>query len=62
MSDIFSDFFSWLKVHSLGYRMRYDAMGWEIDYGYIKACDVIRTELERMIKERKDDSDRIGQD
>jgi hypothetical protein len=36
MSEIFNEFFSWLKVHSLGYRMRHDAMGWEIDYGYIK--------------------------
>ena len=59
MSEIFNEFFSWLKVHSMGYRIRYDTMGWEIDYGYIKACDVIKAELGRLIEEHKDDSDRI---
>lgn len=62
MTDIFTEFFSWLKVHSMGFRMRHDAMGWEIDYGYIKACDVIGAELKRLIEEHKDDSDRIAGD
>lgn len=35
----------------MGIRMWHDAMGWDIDYGYIKACDVIKAELERIIKE-----------
>jgi hypothetical protein len=39
--------------------MRYDAMGWGIDYGYIKACDVIKAELERLIEEHKDGTDRV---
>jgi hypothetical protein len=60
MNDIFEDFFGWLRVHSAGYRMRYDAMGWEIDYGYIKACDVIGAELKRLIEEHMDDSDRLA--
>lgn len=59
MSEILDEFFSWLRVHSSGYRMRHDAMGWEIDYGYIKACDVVKAELERLIEERKDGTDRL---
>lgn len=62
MAEIFNEFFSWLKVHSLAYRMRYEAMSWEFDYGYIKACDVIKAELERLMEEHKDDSDRIRGD
>lgn len=62
MTEIFNEFFSWLKVHSIGYRMRYDAMSREFDYGYIKACDVIKAELERLMEEHKDDSDRIRGD
>jgi hypothetical protein len=62
MSSLLDEFFSWLRVHSSGYRMRHDAMGWEIDYGYIKACDVIKAELERLIEEHKDDSDRVTGD
>jgi hypothetical protein len=62
MTEIFNEFFSWLKVHSMGYQMRYDAMGWELDYGYIKACDVIKAELERLLEEHKDGSDRIRRD
>lgn len=61
-NSVLDEFFSWLKVHSMGYRMRYDAMGWEIDYGYIKACDVIAAELHRLIEEHKDGSDRIEGD
>lgn len=62
MDNILEDFLSWLKVHSMGFRMRHDAMGWEIDYGYIKACDVIKTELQRLIQEHKDGTDRVGRD
>jgi hypothetical protein len=53
------DFLSWLRVHSAGFRMRYEAMGWDVDLGYIKACDTIKAELERLIEEHKDGSDRV---
>lgn len=62
MNEVIDDFLSWLSVHSSGYRMRYDAMGWEIDYGYIKACDVIAAELKRLIEEHKDGIDRVTGD
>lgn len=35
--------------------MRYDAMGWEKDYGYIKACECIQSELLRLMEELKED-------
>lgn len=54
MGKIYEEFFSWLKAHSMEFRMRYDAMGWEIDYGYIKACDVVKAELEGLIEEHTD--------
>lgn len=49
----------WLKVHSSGFKMRIDAMDWEYDQGYVKACTVIEAELRRLIEEHKDGSDRI---
>ncbi len=39
--------------------MRIDAMGWETDIGYVKACEVIEAELKRLIQEHKVDSDRV---
>jgi len=59
---LFDEFFSWLKVHSSGFKMRIDAMDWEIDRGYVKACEVIEAELKRLIQEHKDDSDRVEGD
>ncbi len=56
MEIFYSNFLSWLKVHSAGYRMCHDAKGWAIDFGYIMACDVIGAELKRLIEEHKDDS------
>lgn len=60
MDKMLDDFFDWLKVHTSGYKMRYEAMSWEIDWGYIKACEVIEAELKRKIEEYKDGTDRIG--
>lgn len=54
--NLFDEFFSWLKVHTLGFKMRIDAMDWEIDRGYVKACEVIEAELKRLIEECKDDT------
>jgi hypothetical protein len=56
--SLFDDFFSWLNVHAIGFKMRYDAMGWDVDWGYIKACEVIEAELRRKLEEYKD-GDRI---
>jgi hypothetical protein len=57
--SLFDDFFAWLKVHTSGIKMRIDAMDWEIDRGYVKACEVIEAELRRKLEEHKDGSDRI---
>ena len=56
------EFLDWLKVHVLGIKMRYEAMAWDIDHGYLKACKVLETELRRLIEEHKDGSDRITGD
>ena len=60
--NLFDDFFGWLRVHVSEKRMRYEAMAWEIDLGYIKACEVLEAELRSKIQEYKDGSDRIGGD
>lgn len=60
--DPSSELLKWLKVHVIGFKMRIDAMDWEIDRGYVKACEVIGTELSRLIEEYKDDRDRVAGD
>lgn len=62
MTDIFNEFFSWLKVHRLGREHLFNQMREKYDWGYIKACEVIEAELKRLIEEHKDDSDRITGD
>jgi hypothetical protein len=55
------DLLNWLKVHRLGYihASKYEM---SFDYGYIKACDVIEAEMERIIEEHRDESDRLAGD
>ena len=66
MTDIFNEFFSWLKVHRAGREYIFNQMREKYDWGYIKACDVIEAELKRLLssqnEEHKDDSDRIAGD
>lgn len=62
MTDIFTEFFSWLKVHKAGREHLFHQMREKYDWGYIKACEVIEAELKRLIEEHKDDSDRITGD
>ena len=62
MSDIFDEFFSWLKVHKAGRQHLFEKMREKYDWGYIKACEVIESELKRLIEEHKDDSDRVTGD
>jgi len=50
----------WLKVHMIGFKMRIDAMDWEYDRGYVKACEVIQAEMKRLIEEHQDGSDRVA--
>lgn len=57
--NLFDEFFAWLDVHSRGIKMRIDAMDWEIDRGYVKACEVIEAELRRKLQEHKDGCDRL---
>lgn len=59
MTNIFNDFFSWLKVHKTGREHLFHNSYCDYDWGYIKACVVIETELKRLIQEHKDASDRI---
>ncbi len=57
--DPSSELLKWLKVHVIDFKMRIDAMDWDIDRGYVKACEVIEQELRRLIQEHKDGSDRV---
>lgn len=59
MSEIFDEFFSWLKVHKAGREHLFKQMREKYDWGYIKACEVIEAELKRLIEEHKDGTDRI---
>lgn len=56
------DFFMWLKVHREGRKHLYKKLRDRLDFGYVRACDVIEAELQRIIEEHKDDSDRITAD
>ncbi len=60
--NLFDDFFSWLKVHKAGREHLFNQMREKYDWGYIKACEVIETELRSKLQEYKDGSDRIGGD
>lgn len=62
MEKLLEEFFGWLKVHRTGREHLFHQMREEYDWGYIKACDVIKAELERLIEEHKDGTDRIGRD
>ena len=67
-SALFDDFFGWLKVHKAGREHLFNQMREKYDWGYIKACEVIETELKRLIaeyhisEEQKDGDDRIAAD
>ncbi len=58
MDKIFKDFFSWLTVHRTAREHLFHQMREKYDWGYIKACSVIETELKRLIEEHKDGLDR----
>ncbi len=62
MSNIFDEFFSWLRVHKAGREHLFSQMREKYDWGYIRACEAIEAELRRLIEEYKDDSDRIERD
>jgi hypothetical protein len=62
VNDLFNDFFGWLKVHKAGREFLFNKNRERYDWGYIKACEVIESELKRLIEEHKDGSDRIGRD
>lgn len=59
---LFVEFFAWLKVIRTGREHLFNQMREKYDWGYIKACEVIETELRRLLKEHKDDSDRVEGD
>jgi hypothetical protein len=57
MNKLLEDFLSWLKVHKSAREYILQHNGNEYDHGYIKACLVIEYELNRLIKEHKDELD-----
>lgn len=58
--NLFDDFFGWLKIHKAARELLFHGMREKYDWGYIKACEVIESELRRKLEEHKDGTDRIG--
>jgi hypothetical protein len=48
---------AWLKMHTSGIKMRYEAMGWETDLGYIRACECIHSKIQRLLEEIEEDEE-----
>ena len=59
MSNIFEEFLSWLKVHRAAREHLFHEFREKYDWGYIKACQVIESEIKRLIQEHQDDSDGV---
>ncbi len=55
-------FLHWLKIHRLGHADLLKMSKDKYDKGYVRACEIIEAEFERMIKEHTDESDRLAGD
>lgn len=60
--SLFDDFLNWLNIQKNARLYVYQTEGNPKDWGYAKACEVIEYELQRMLKEHKDGTDRIRRD